>query len=106
MKIRMSEMGIQEWPDIVGIWILADPTHGDCSETFTFEQVNGLLHAGISLLFDDKLSIEENSKAIIREFLEIEFPSNANWAIASMHVEKYNAKVTEDNMGIVPNDFF
>lgn len=106
MLIKMSNQGICEWPDIIGIWILADPTHGDCSETFSFEQVNGLLHAGISLLYDESLSIEQSSKAIIQEFLEIELPSNSNWAVATKLVQQYNQNVTEENIGLVSPDFF
>lgn len=106
MLIRMSELGIHEWPDLVGIWILADPSHGECSETFSFEQINGLLHAGISLLFDENISVEDNSKNIVKEFLEIELPSNTNWSIATKLVEKYKQEVTEDNMGVVSPDFF
>lgn len=106
MLIKMSNQGVIEWPDIIGIWILADPTHGDCSETFSFEQVNGLLHAGISLLHDESLSIEQSSKEIIKEFIEIELPSNNNWAVATKLVEQYNQNVTEDNIGLVSPDFF
>jgi hypothetical protein len=106
MLIRMSESGIHEWPDVIGIWILADPSHGDCPETFSFEQINGLLHAGVGLLADKNISIEENAKNIIKEFLEIELPSNANWANATKLVERYNREVTDENMGMVSPDFF
>lgn len=106
MLIRMAELGIHEWPDVIGIWIMADPSHGDCPTDFSFEQINGLLHAGLGTLVDHNISIEENAKNIIKEFLEIEFPSNGNWANATKLVEKYNREVTEENMGVVAADFF
>lgn len=106
MRIRMSDNMICEWPDVVGIWILADPSHGECSETFTFDQVNGLLHAGIALFYDDRLTIEENAKNIIKEFLEVELPTEENWSIATSLVESYNKKATDENIGIVSPDFF
>ncbi len=106
MRIRMAELGIHEWPDVIGIWIMADPSHGDCPDDFTFDEVNCLLHAGLGTLVDDSLSIEENSKNIIREYLTIEFPTNENWANATKLVEKYNREVTEENMGIGSPDFF
>lgn len=106
MLIRISNNRVTEWPDVIGIWILADPSHGDCSETFTFEQINGLLHAGVGLLYEENLSIESNLKNIIREFLEIELPNNRNWHIATKLVERYNLEVTEENMGLVSQDFF
>lgn len=106
MLIKMTNIGVVEWPDLVGIWILADPSHGECSETFSFEQINGLLHAGVALLYEEGISIEENAKNIIREFLSIELPSNKNWGIATKLVCMYNSQVTENNIGIVSKDFF
>ncbi len=106
MRIKMAELGIHEWPDVIGIWLMADPSHGDCPDDFSFEEINGLLHAGLGVLADHSISIEENSKKIIRRFLEFEFPSNENWANATKLIEKYNREVTDENMGIVSPEFF
>ena len=99
MLIRLANDDVVEYPDELGILVLADPSCGDVPD-FSLEELNCVISGSLGVLYDESLSLDQNIAEARVECTKWGSPTPANLEKARVLIEYYNKNVARKDVGI------
>jgi hypothetical protein len=66
MLIRFGNDELVEYPDELGVLVLAEPSHGDVPD-FSPDELNCVLNCNLGVIYDESMTLDENIQKA-REF--------------------------------------
>ncbi|WP_338847746.1 hypothetical protein V8J88_03250 [Massilia sp. W12] len=97
MLIRLANDALVEYPDELGILVLADPSQGDVPD-FTLEELNCLISGALGMLYDESATLQQNIHAAQIHFSKWGIASPANLEKARTLLEVYK-QIAPQNIG-------